>query len=281
MKMAIQNLHLINSRNPRCSYKPPKKRQKPFHPERLWRYHLKDTLWPLSTQGHSNNANCWCSTMPNMNDTNTKWENKVLAVCNKCRQNLRLPISYKPLQVTCPKCKNEFLYNYIMEFGNEGEHYTKVQIEWVLLILGLIIIYIVCFIISIASQNFFVAIISVLAGIFIIPQLINYKVFSKYKPIKLLVINRQGIIYFDENYRAKECLNWNDIKSAKYIYSKRMFAGLIETKREPAYVELDMGEKGQVIVPPSMFFSDEQRIKIIDAILRHYGSSSFFGMYNN
>jgi len=218
--------------------------------------------------------------MSNMDDINRKWENKVLTVCNKCRQNLRLPISYKPLQATCPKCKNEFLYNYIREFGNDGEYYTKVQIQWVLLILSLIIIYIVSFVISIASQNFFVAIICVLAGIFIVPKLINYTVFSKYQPIKLLVINRHGIIYFDEEFRAKECLNWNDIKSAKYIYARHMFAGLIETKREPACIELDMGEKGKVIVPPAMFFSDEQRIKIIDDILRHYGSSSFFGMYS-
>jgi hypothetical protein len=32
------------------------------------------------------------------------------------------------------------------------------------------------------------------------------------------------------------------------------------------------------IVPPAMLFSDEERIKTIDDILRHSGSSSFFGM---
>ena len=217
--------------------------------------------------------------MSNTDDVNNKWENKVLTVCRKCRQNLRLPISYKPLHVTCPKCKNEFLYNYIREFGNDGEYYTEVQIQWVLLILSLIIIFILGFVISIASQNFFVAIICIIGGIFVVPQLIDYKTFSKYKPAKLLVINRQGIIYFDEEFRAKECLNWNDIKSTKYVYTKRMFLGLIETERKPARIELDMGDKGKVIVPPAMFFSDEQRINIMDNILRHYGSSSFFGMY--
>jgi len=215
-----------------------------------------------------------------MDDINRKWENKVLTVCNNCRQNLRIPISYKPLHVTCPKCKNEFLYNYTGEFGNDGEYYAEMQIQSILLILIWILIYLAGFIICIAIKNFFGVIICILAGILIVPKLIDYKTFFRYQSIKLLIINRQGIIYFDGELRAKECLNWTDIKSAKYMYTRRMFAGLIETKREPAYIELDMSEKGKVLVPPAIFFSDKQRIKIIDDILRHYGSNSFFGMYN-
>jgi hypothetical protein len=215
-----------------------------------------------------------------MDDIKSKWENKVLTVCNKCRQNIRIPISYKPLQVTCPKCRNEFLYSYIGEFGNDGEFYAKVQIQSIFWIFVWIIIYFASVAICIAIQNLFGVIICALAGIFLIPKLIDYKTFSKYQPIKLLVINRQGIIYFDGEFISKECLNWYDIKSAKYLYMRHMFAGLIETKREPACIELDMGEKGKVIVPPAMFFSDEQRIEIMDVILRHYGSSSFIGMYS-
>ena len=203
----------------------------------------------------------------------------MLVVCDKCRQNIRIPISYKPLQVTCAKCQNVFLYNYLSEFGNEAEHHLKIQMESVLLIFGYILICLFSLVICIAIQSFFGVIVCLLVGIFIAPQLIDYKTFLKYQPIELLVINQQGIIYFDKELRAKECLNWNDIKSVKYIYARHKFAGLIETKREPACVEFDMAEKGKVIVPPAMFFSNEQRIKIIDEILRHYGSSSFFGMY--
>ena len=216
-----------------------------------------------------------------MDDVESKWENKVLIICNNCRQNIRIPISYKPLQVTCPKCKNSFLYNYISEFGNEGEHYTKVQIEPILLILGLISIYFLGFLIFMVGQftNHFQnwgilpfpcsLIIFIAAGIFIIAKLIDYKTFYKYLPIKLLVINQQGIIYFDNNFRAEECLNWSDIKYARYIYGRHMFGGLIETKREPACIELEVSGKGIVKIPPAMFFTHEQRMRIIAEILRH------------
>ena len=215
-----------------------------------------------------------------MVNTKKEWENKVLTVCNNCKQNLRVPVSYKPLHITCPKCKKEFLYNYIGEFGNNGKYYTEIQVSSILLKLFWIAIDLVSIIICIAINNIFGAIMCIIAGIILIPQLIDYKTFAKYKPIMLLVINRQGIIYFDEKLRAKECLNWGDIKSTKYIYKRHKFAGLIETKREPACIELDMGEKGKVIVPPAMFFSDKQRIRIIDDILKRFGTNSFFGMYS-
>ncbi len=214
-----------------------------------------------------------------MDDTKRAWENKISTVCNKCRQNLRLPISYTPLQVTCPKCKNEFLYNYLNEFGHGTEYHPKVQIRWAALMLGAIILYLASFVLSLAIQYFVVAIICLAVGVFIIPRLIDYRTISKYLPMKLLVINRQGIVYFDKELMAQECLNWSDIKSAKYIYTRRMFAGLIETERVPARIELDMGEKGKVSVPPVMFFSDDQRRRIIDEILGHYGTNSVLGMY--
>jgi hypothetical protein len=109
----------------------------------------------------------------------------------------------------------------------------------------------------------------IIAGIFIFAKLIDYKTFYKYLPIKLLVINRQGIIYFDNDFRAEECLNWSEIKSAKYIYARRMFAGVIETKREPVCIELEVNGKGKVKIPPALFFSHEHRMRIIAEILRH------------
>jgi len=214
-----------------------------------------------------------------MDDVSRKWENKILTVCTKCRQNLRLPISYTSLHVTCPKCKNEFLYNYLSEFGQGGEYYTRVQIQWALLLLSTIMLYLVSFVLSLAIQNLFVALICIVVGILIIPKLIDYRTFLKYRPIKLLVINRQGLIYFDKELTAQECLNWSDIKSAKYIFTRHLFAGLVETKRTPARIELDMGDKGKVIVPPVMFFSGAQRLKIIDEVLGHYGTNSVLGMY--
>ncbi len=220
--------------------------------------------------------------MPNMDDIRSKSENKLVTVCIKCGQKLRTPIAYKTLEVKCPKCNNEFLYNYIAEFGNDGAHYTKLQIKTIAVIVGYILLVMASCIIFMAiqfSNNFqgwsplpllFWVIIYGWIGIFVIPKLIDYKTFTKYLPMKLLLINRQGIIYLDGELNAKECLNWSEIKSAKYIYVRHMFAGLVETKREPACIELDVSGKGKILVPPVIFFTKEERLKIISEILMQY-----------
>ncbi len=159
--------------------------------------------------------------------------------------------------------------------------------ESVLVIGGLVFIYLLSFIIFVAAlieNNFQDAgplpfpvslLIFIIAGFFIV-RLIDYKTFKKYRSARLLVINRQGIIYFDKQLRAMECLNWGDIRSVKYFYARHMFAGLIETKREPAYIELEVQGKGKVILPPDRFFSRQQRMRIMGEILARYQPSGSF-----
>jgi hypothetical protein len=226
--------------------------------------------------------------MSNTDGVKNNWENKVLTVCRKCGQNLRIPISYKPLQVTCPKCRNEFTYNYIAEFGNEGEHQLALQMGSVTLILAMIWVYLVSFILFMVGQTmnnfqgwgllpFPCGLVLFLAsGIWIATQLIDYRTFKKYRGIRLLVINRQGMIYFDQELRAQECLNWNEVRSARYLVARHLFEGLIETKREPACIELEVNGKGKVVVPPAMFFSKEQRLQIMAEVLRHFDSTGCF-----
>jgi hypothetical protein len=226
--------------------------------------------------------------MSNSNGVKNNWENKVLVVCHRCGQNLRIPISYKPLQVTCPKCRNEFSYDYIGQFGNEGEHPLALQIGSISLILGMIWVYLVSFIIFMIAQTTnhfqgwgflpfpFGLVLFIASGILIATKLIDYKTFKKYRPFQLLVINRQGMIYFNRQLRAEECLNWSDVQSARYMVARHMFAGLIETKQEPACIELEVKGKGKVVVPTAMFFSKEQRLQIMAEILRHFDSRGSF-----
>lgn len=223
-----------------------------------------------------------------MEDTKKTSETKIIIPCIKCGQKLRIPIAYKILEIRCPKCNNEFLYNYIAEFGNDGAHYTKLQIGTLLAIIIYILLFAVSCIIFMALQigsNFqngsfllfmVLAVIYLWVGTVFIPKVVDYKAFAKYLSTKLLLINRQGIIYFDQELKAQECINWNDITSAKYVYLRHMFVGLIETKREPACVELEVRGKGKVRVPPTIFFSDEEREKIIGEILARY---KFIGTY--
>ena len=63
-----------------------------------------------------------------MKTTKNNWQNKVMTVCGRCGQNIRIPISDKPLIVTCPKCRNEFRYDYLSEYGSHSEYPAGFQI---------------------------------------------------------------------------------------------------------------------------------------------------------
>ena len=52
-----------------------------------------------------------------------------------------------------------------------------------------------------------------------------------------------------------------------------MFLGLGETKRKPACIEFELSHASKLRIPPSMFFNDEARLKMIDEILQHYASN--------
>jgi hypothetical protein len=210
-----------------------------------------------------------------MNKKPEKPVHKTITACPSCRQNIRIPISYKALAVTCPKCKKEFPYEYLKEYGKEGEYRLEIQTGWVLLIAGLTLIDLISFGVTLAMRSYFVAVVIFLSGLFFIPQLIDIPTFSKYRSIQCMVINRQGILFFGKDFLAEEFLSWSDVKAANYVYARHTFLGLVETKREPACVELVRGEKDKIRIPPAMFFSNAERMKIIDEILRHYGSNRF------
>ena len=100
-----------------------------------------------------------------MNTTNNAWENKIMTVCGRCGQNIRIPISAKPLIVTCPKCRNEFRYDYRGEFGSQAEYPAGFHIKEILPVIIYLVLLVVSIAISIANKNVSSIILAVGSGI--------------------------------------------------------------------------------------------------------------------
>jgi hypothetical protein len=212
-----------------------------------------------------------------METTKNQWENKVMTVCGRCGQNIRIPISDKPLVVTCPKCRNEFRYEYRNEFGSLGEYPAGFHIQAILPILVYLALLIISIVLSISSKNVIGAVLAVgvSVGLFFVlykSPASDYASYLRYRTVKQVRLNRQGIIFFNPAGLAVECLNWSDVTSVKYLLLKRRFTGKMENEGRPVSVELEVSGKGTVRFPPALFFSAEQRQQMIDQVSTALGA---------
>jgi hypothetical protein len=213
-----------------------------------------------------------------MNITTNPWENKIMTVCGKCGQNIRIPISAKPLIVTCPKCRNEFRYDYRSEFGSQAEYPAGFHIKEILPILIYLALLVVSIVLSIINKNVIGAVLTVAVSIGLLFLLYkspasDYASYFHYRQVKLVLMNRQGIIFFNQASLAVDCVNWSDVRSVKYLLLKQRLTGKMENEGRPVSVELEVSGKGTVRFPPALFFSAEQRQQMIDQVSTHLGAS--------
>jgi hypothetical protein len=205
-------------------------------------------------------------------------EVKIIVVCEKCHQKLRIPRRSKKLHVTCPTCRHEFDYQYGDEFRLITPTVLKgLIISFIMIIVGLIILPLIDSLPrhSLPDIISFLLVIMTPVGVillivFAILTLLAGDDITRFQPIKKIIVSDQGItLYNKKDESAVLLIGWQQIKAIQVRYLKHMFLGLVEVRQEPVAIEFSLVDGTNYRIPLDVILKEQDRLRLVSTINRY------------
>lgn len=204
-------------------------------------------------------------------------EEKIIVICEKCHQKLRIPRQGKKLHVTCPACRYEFVYL----DGDEFLLRTPTEVKG--LIISLIMIVVGRILPpwldalprhSLPDIVIFLFILMTPAGIllmfgFVITAAIAGDDLTRFLSVKSIVISRQGIALYRKDESTDQIIYWGQIKRIELRSMKRIFLGMLEGRSEPVAIIFNLIDDSKFKIPLHLILKEQDSLRMISTLERY------------